>query len=261
MSDDDKIHKVETIPPPAGESDAYNAPTKVGPMAAAIVEEMMHAAERKAADLSKLAEQKKAEKAVREQRAVEAKARAVIENTPPKAATPTRSNRPKPVQALPSPAPPPRMYEDEEEDDDDAETLLSKAAKPPILPPLPPAARSAPALPPHATPLQSAPRINPAPVAPVPAPPIAPVPAPPIALEPPTPIASEPPPLPLTSRTMPNPTPNSPTPLSPVLTVPPDAHARTAVQYPGIGQASVWWAVGAGLLIFLVGLALYLFVR
>mgnify|MGYP001054524227 CR=1 FL=1 len=28
--DDGKIHKVDTVPPPAGESDAYNAPTRVG---------------------------------------------------------------------------------------------------------------------------------------------------------------------------------------------------------------------------------------
>lgn len=32
MDDDGKIHKLDTVPPPAGESDAYNAPTKVGPV-------------------------------------------------------------------------------------------------------------------------------------------------------------------------------------------------------------------------------------
>jgi hypothetical protein len=63
MSDDDKdeaIYRVETVPPPAGESDAYNAPTKVGPMAAAVVEEMMHAAVRKSTELSQRADEKKA---------------------------------------------------------------------------------------------------------------------------------------------------------------------------------------------------------
>lgn len=47
MTDDDepKLYRVDTVPPPAGESDAYNAPTKVGPMAASVVAEMMKAAE------------------------------------------------------------------------------------------------------------------------------------------------------------------------------------------------------------------------
>ena len=63
MSDDDNdeaIYRVETVPPPAGESDAYNAPTKVGPMAAAVVEEMMHAAVRKSTELSQRADEKRA---------------------------------------------------------------------------------------------------------------------------------------------------------------------------------------------------------
>jgi hypothetical protein len=62
MSDDEKdegIYKVDTVPPPAGEGDAYNAPTRVGPMGAAVVEEMMHAAERKATELIQAAEEKK----------------------------------------------------------------------------------------------------------------------------------------------------------------------------------------------------------
>ena len=48
MTDDDKgdkLYRIETVPPPAGESDAYNAPTKVRPMAAAVVAEMMKAAD------------------------------------------------------------------------------------------------------------------------------------------------------------------------------------------------------------------------
>ena len=66
MSDDEKedgpaIYRVETIPPPDGEDDAYSAPTKVGPMADAAVRELMQAAERRAAELSaRLAEKKAA---------------------------------------------------------------------------------------------------------------------------------------------------------------------------------------------------------
>ncbi len=49
--DDDKdgIFRVQTVPPPPGTTDAYNAPTKVGPMAAAIVGEMVEYARRRAA--------------------------------------------------------------------------------------------------------------------------------------------------------------------------------------------------------------------
>src|SRR4051794_20920636 len=65
MSDDEKpdepgIYKVETVPPPAGEDDAYSAPTKVGPMADAAVRELMQAAERRAAELSQRLADKKA---------------------------------------------------------------------------------------------------------------------------------------------------------------------------------------------------------
>jgi hypothetical protein len=57
MSDDDKddgpaIYRVDTIPPPDGEDDAYSAPTKVGPMADAAVRELMQAAEKRAQELS-----------------------------------------------------------------------------------------------------------------------------------------------------------------------------------------------------------------
>src|SRR6476620_10538220 len=54
MSEDDKkeaqIYRVETVPPPAGESDAYNAPTKVGPMPAATIAAMMQETERHVAE-------------------------------------------------------------------------------------------------------------------------------------------------------------------------------------------------------------------
>jgi hypothetical protein len=47
-NDDDGIYRVDTIPPPAGEDDAYSAPTRVGPMASAIVEEIIAQAKREA---------------------------------------------------------------------------------------------------------------------------------------------------------------------------------------------------------------------
>jgi hypothetical protein len=47
-NDDEGIYTVETVPPPAGESDLYNAPTRVGLMASSIVEEQIKQARREA---------------------------------------------------------------------------------------------------------------------------------------------------------------------------------------------------------------------
>src|SRR5687767_11928990 len=41
----DQVYKVETVPPPPGEDDAYSAPTRIGPMAEAAAQEMMRHAE------------------------------------------------------------------------------------------------------------------------------------------------------------------------------------------------------------------------
>ncbi len=57
--DEDGIYRLDTVPPPMGESDAYSAPTKVGPMAAAAVEELMKAAEQRASELSARAAEKR----------------------------------------------------------------------------------------------------------------------------------------------------------------------------------------------------------
>ena len=46
--DEDGIFKVETVPPPEGESDVYNAPTKVGMLAGSLVEEIVQQARRQA---------------------------------------------------------------------------------------------------------------------------------------------------------------------------------------------------------------------
>ena len=164
MSDDDDkedgIYKVDTVPPPAGESDAYNAPTRVGPMAAAVVEEMMHAAEKKAAELSQRAEAKRAEPSTRSPDSAgkaEAKRPPLGTTSPPASKPPIASSAPKstPGAAVTSPPPsagkysvvsadvrapslaPQRMYE-EDDDEENAATLLSRAAKAPVVAPLPP---------------------------------------------------------------------------------------------------------------------------
>ena len=48
--DDGKIHKVDTVPPPAGESDAYNAPTRVGVISSDAWAELIEAAQRRDAE-------------------------------------------------------------------------------------------------------------------------------------------------------------------------------------------------------------------
>lgn len=48
QDDEGALYKVDTVPPPDGESDAYNAPTRIGPLAASVVAEMMSGAERAA---------------------------------------------------------------------------------------------------------------------------------------------------------------------------------------------------------------------
>jgi hypothetical protein len=45
LEDDDEIFRVDTIPPPDGDDDAYGAATKVGPLAQSKIEEMLKAAE------------------------------------------------------------------------------------------------------------------------------------------------------------------------------------------------------------------------
>jgi hypothetical protein len=42
---DEGIYRADTVPPPDGGDDAYNAPTRVGPMAATVVNEMIVAAQ------------------------------------------------------------------------------------------------------------------------------------------------------------------------------------------------------------------------
>lgn len=42
----DGIYRLQTVPPPDGTSDVYNAPTKVGPMAMSIIQEFIEQAQR-----------------------------------------------------------------------------------------------------------------------------------------------------------------------------------------------------------------------
>jgi hypothetical protein len=112
MSDDDKdeaIFKVETVPPPAGESDAYNAPTKVGPMAAAVVEEMMHAAVRKSTELSQRADEKRAAMEGPGKATASAKPSAPVKSDPVRAPAPISGPSPastKPQEPVPVSRPP-----------------------------------------------------------------------------------------------------------------------------------------------------------
>lgn len=43
MANEDEVYRVDTVPPPEGEDDAYNAPTKVGVIEAPVLESMKQA--------------------------------------------------------------------------------------------------------------------------------------------------------------------------------------------------------------------------
>ena len=112
------VYKIETVPPPAGEDDAYSAPTKVGPMGDAFVKNLMKDAEQRSAELAR--------------KEKDAKAKA---DGPPPSKAPAKSG---PVSAPPASAPVsaggtalPKIYDDE---DDDGATVLSPKAKPPAMP-------------------------------------------------------------------------------------------------------------------------------
>ncbi len=111
MSDDDDnnqhsepaIHKVDTVPPPAGEDDAYSAPTRVGSMAAAAVEELMRQAEKTAGERP---------------RSAQSTTQSTAPSTPPVSPAASRSH------------PPPRVYEDDVDDD---ATVVNPNARPPVV--------------------------------------------------------------------------------------------------------------------------------
>ena len=132
MSDDEepKLYRVDTVPPPAGESDAYNAPTKVGPMAASVVAEMMKAAEKAAANVN-----------------AAAAAKVVTPEANIAATTKVKSFADRAVVSeIPPPGDVPRVYDSRAEADDDdddnedaAATMVNSLSKPPAVDPLPPA--------------------------------------------------------------------------------------------------------------------------
>ena len=110
---EDAIHRVDTVPPPPGEGDAYSAPTTVGPVNDAVIEAM-----RKAGVPEDLIPQS--------QRAP--------------TSGPASGSRPIVPTAALEAAPPadvPRVY-DSGEDEDDAPTILHpSAAKIPLAIPIP----------------------------------------------------------------------------------------------------------------------------
>jgi hypothetical protein len=159
MSEDENdggIYKVDTVPPPDGEDDAYNAPTKVGVMAESVVQEIMHAAELKSAALREKESQRRAASAGAA--SGPAAPPAAPENATPRpvvvvaeGAQRARASKPDHLPASASKegvitdadllavesVPPPRAYEDVEEGD--GETVLGKAARPrEVTAPLPP---------------------------------------------------------------------------------------------------------------------------
>lgn len=117
-----KLYRVETVPPPAGEDDAYSAPTKVGPLGDAFVANLMKEAEQRTTSLARKDEPKRDEGA----------------KTPPQESAPV-SKRKGAEESAPSSKEPvsaggtplPRVYDDEEED---AATKLSPKATPPAIP-------------------------------------------------------------------------------------------------------------------------------
>ncbi len=111
--DDGAVHKVDTVPPPPGEDDAYSAPTRIGPMADVAVQELMRQAEQHAAEED-----------------------TVVPSTPKPSVKPTPPPPPPRAEVLSSSdlidEPLPRVYADEDEDaDEDAATMLHPSAKPP----------------------------------------------------------------------------------------------------------------------------------
>jgi hypothetical protein len=105
--DDGAIHRLDTVPPPDGAADPYNAPTRVGPMSDAAVDEMLQAAQARASTLGR---------------------RPAEVPVPVAAAAARQASRGARVQELP------RLYgEDGPHDVDDAATTEQNVENPPAL--------------------------------------------------------------------------------------------------------------------------------
>jgi hypothetical protein len=126
MTNDDKeekLYKVDTVPPPAGESDAYNAPTKVGPMAASVVAEMMKSAVEAPPTSQPKPTPFGQNEAPTSQRARLAEAAAAAGGSVPAAEVPRLYD----------------VYESQEDaEEDKAATMVSTLAKPPLVTPTSP---------------------------------------------------------------------------------------------------------------------------
>lgn len=97
----DELYRVDTVPPPAGENDAYNAPTKVGPMPLSVLDAMKKAT-MTGTPLKPVALPNQSSKSASEKPAEEAKADAGGEK---KAADPAPA--PSPVAQAPNESAPP----------------------------------------------------------------------------------------------------------------------------------------------------------
>jgi len=100
----DSIHKCDTVPPPDGEDDAYNAPTKMSPMARGLVEQLMAQAEAMVATgtFESAPPPKSGERALKARRGDGSQAPALI---------------------IPPPAAIPRVYDDIDDADDEGNRL------------------------------------------------------------------------------------------------------------------------------------------
>jgi len=84
MTEDNKKRiDPDTIPPPDGESDAYNAPTKVGPMSAATIASMMQATAGKAQELKERSAERAAQLVARQKQAAASEVQPNIPPPPP----------------------------------------------------------------------------------------------------------------------------------------------------------------------------------
>jgi hypothetical protein len=165
MSDEnekDQVYQVDTVPPPDGEADAYNAPTRVGQMAATTIVEMLMVAGVEEAEAKEIAAQGGASALPTPAAPPASVPQEAPPPSSPPASSPVDSARPvssgskpvlPPASLPPSSLPPgmmrtpsgsivPRLHEPAEDDDEPDESLDNEVAPASFQPlPLAPAAR------------------------------------------------------------------------------------------------------------------------
>lgn len=137
--DEGSIFKVDTVPPPAGDGDAYNAPTKVGPVSAEAWVELMKQADATAKKASDA--QESLEDAGPHSRPPNSRQPASVPKPAPasggatsasaasaSAASSTTNDDAPPASTQPPPGDVPRVY-DSEDSDENAATMLNPNAK------------------------------------------------------------------------------------------------------------------------------------